>query len=76
MSSCHGRPGWSGEYCDQEQEDNCEDGVDNDGGEKEIIFVSVFVLIYVFGFGFANMGLTMMKNFKDLLFVVSFLGCM
>ena len=27
------RSGWSGEFCEQEQEHNCEDGVDNDGGE-------------------------------------------
>ena len=27
------RSGWSGEYCEQEQEHNCEDGIDNDGGE-------------------------------------------
>ena len=39
------RSGWSGEYCDQEQEDDCEDGIDNDGGQ--IIINNVITTITV-----------------------------
>ena len=40
------RSGWSGEFCDQEQEHNCEDGVDNDGGEIIIIIIIIIIIYY------------------------------